>query len=175
MFAVRPETPSDYAAVADVIRAAFAEEGGGEEEVALVERLRTAGQAIVSLVASAPDDAGKIAGHILFIPLRIETPKGVFMGAALAPMAVAPESQRQGIGSALVQAGLDRCRQQFLSAVIVLGHPEYYPRFGFSAELARNLTSPYSGLGDAWMALELAPSVLSGVAGTVRYPEAFAC
>lgn len=166
MFRIRPETPADYGAIAGVNRAAF----GGDTEARLIELLRDARQVVASLVA---EEDGRIVGHILFSGLRIETPNGVIMAASLAPMAVVPERQRQGIGTALVRAGLDQCRKEFLPAVIVVGHPDYYPRFGFSAELARNLKSPYSRSGDAWMALELAPGVLKGVSGTVHYPEAF--
>ena len=90
---------------------------------------------------------------------------------ALAPMSVRPDRQRQGIGSALVRAALERARQQGWQAVIVLGHPGYYPRFGFSAALARPLASPFSG--DAFMALELIPGALQGGAGRVVYPSAF--
>ena len=98
---------------------------------------------------------------------------GVLPALALAPMAVLPEWQRQGIGSMLVRAGLDLCREAGHEIVIVLGHPEFYPRFGFSADLARPLTSPYSSAGDAWMALELVPGALRRVAGEVRYPLPF--
>jgi putative acetyltransferase len=88
-------------------------------------------------------------------------------------MAVRPEWQRRGIGSVLVRAGLDLCRARGTAVVIVLGHPGYYPRFGFSTELALRIQCPFPGAGDAWMALELTPGALSGVTGTVRYPAAF--
>jgi putative acetyltransferase len=86
-------------------------------------------------------------------------------------MAVRPAAQRRGIGSRLIQAGLDDVRGKERTAVIVVGHPEYYPRFGFSAELARTLSSPYAG--PACMALELVPGVLAGTGGSIRYPDAF--
>ena len=164
MFSIRKETPVDTVAIREVNRLAF----GGGAEARLVDRLRDEGLVICSLVAEEP---GRIVGHILFSKLQIETPDGLILGAALAPMAVVPDRQRQGIGSELVRAGLDLCGQVGVAVVVVLGHPAYYPRFGFSAERARCLQSPYSG--DAFMALELKPEALSGVAGTVRYPAAF--
>jgi putative acetyltransferase len=95
----------------------------------------------------------------------------VIPAAALAPLAVAPARQRRGIGSALVRRGLDVCRERGRAAVIVLGHPSYYPRFGFSAALARGFRAPYAG--EAFMALELTPGALAAGAGDVRYPKAF--
>ncbi len=91
---------------------------------------------------------------------------------SLAPMAVLPSHQRQGIGSRLVEAGLEACREKSCNIIVVLGHTEFYPRFGFSAELAQPLKSPFGG-GDAWMAMELVPGVLAGVEGRVQYPAPF--
>ena len=162
---IREEAPQDREAIRLTNRLAFA----GEDEAALVDRLRDSGAAALSLVAVLD---GSVVGHILFSNLVIETALGAVGALSLAPMAVKPELQRQGIGSALVLRGLERCREQGHSIVVVLGHPGYYPRFGFSAKLAENLHGPYSG--KAWMALELKESPLNGVRGTVRYPEAFA-
>ena len=167
MVNIREEVPADIAAIRYVNRAAF----GGEDEASLVDLLRSSGCILVSQVAVDGED--RVVGHILFSPLIIKSPDRNHDAAALAPMAVHPEWQRCGVGSALVCAGLEACRSQGLAIVIVVGHPEYYPRFGFSAALARNLHSPYSELGDAWMALELTPDALTGVSGTVHYPVAF--
>jgi putative acetyltransferase len=167
---VRSERPHDAPAVADLNRRAF----GGPAEAALVDRLRAAGLAVASLVAEADEPPNPIVGHILFSRLPIDTPRTRLNAVALAPMAVAPERQRQGIGSALVREGLRVCRSAGESIVVVVGHPEYYPRFGFSAALARRLLSPYSG--DAFMALALRPGALDEIAGgggVVRYPPAF--
>jgi putative acetyltransferase len=87
-------------------------------------------------------------------------------------MAVLPDFQRRGIGSKLVEAGLEACRKQGHKIVVVLGHPDFYPRFGFSAELAQPLKSPFGG-GEAWMAMELVPGALEGVVGRVEYPPPF--
>lgn len=161
---IREETPADRAAIRKLNQMAF--QGG--QEAQLVDDLRRDGSVILSLVAVENDE---IVGHILFSDLVIETEHGVTRAVSLAPMAVLPDRQRRGIGSALVQRGLVLCRERGKSVVVVLGHPDYYPRFGFSTVPARNLQGPYSG--DAWMALELIPGALDGVKGTVRYPKAF--
>jgi len=163
---IREETPADHAPILEVNRQAF----GGDAEANLVDRLQNSGAVVVSLVAAADE---QIVGHILFSDLTIETEHGITPAVSLAPMAVLPQFQGRGIGSALVRRGLELCRERGRSIVIVLGHPEYCPRFGFSTELAKPLHSPYSGAGAAWMALELVPGALDGVRGTVRYPEAF--
>ena len=132
-----------------------------------MERRRSDKRVVVSLVA---ERAGWVVGHILFSHLPIATAGRVIAGAALAPVAVLPPFQGQGIGSALIRAGLRRCAELGSEAVVVLGHPGYYPRFGFSATLAQRLDAPFSG--PAFMALELAPDALSS-GGTVRYPAPF--
>jgi putative acetyltransferase len=161
---IREELPSDRTAVREVNRLAFA----GDEEADLVDRLRRGRDIIVSLVAV---DGRDLVGHILFSELPIETGERTIRGAALAPLAVRPDRQRQGIGSALVRKGLAICRQRGVQAVVVLGHADYYPRFGFSPAKARRLRAPFSG--DAFMALEITPGVLAVAAARVRYPSAF--
>jgi putative acetyltransferase len=164
MLIIREERPEDSCAIREINRNAF----GGNAEAILVDRLREDGMVVASLVAA---EDGTLVGHILFSHLPVETSDSVIHAAALAPMAVLPARQRTGIGSAMVRAGLDACRRRGKSVAVVLGHPEYYPRFGFSAGLAERLHGPYSG--DAWMALELVPGALTGVEGRVRYPAAF--
>src|ERR1051325_962457 len=162
---IRSETPADHAAIRQVNRLAF----GQDAEARLVDALREGGYIRLSLVA---DVDGQIVGHILFNDLPIMTEAGTIPALALAPMAVLPAFQRQGVGSALVQRGLEVCREQGHRIVIVLGHPAYYPRFGFSMKLAEPLSSPFGG-GESWMALELVPAALAGVVGTVQYPPPF--
>jgi len=162
---IRAETAADQAGAVEVHRLAF----GGEHEAAIVERLRDVGLVVASLVAA---HGQRIVGSILFSRLPIHADAGVVIPAvALAPLAVLPDRQRQGIGSMLVRAGLSACQQAGESIVIVVGHPGYYGRFGFSSELARPLRSPFSG--EASMALELVPYALAGITGEVRYPAAF--
>ena len=160
---VRVETPADFAAVHIVNREAF----GQPDEADLVERLRADGEVVVSLVA---ERESAIVGHVLFSRLPIVVGEREIAGAALAPVAVLPRFQRQGIGSALVRSGLRRCAESGCEAVVVLGHPAYYPRFGFSAPLAERLDAPFSGA--AFMALELVPGALAD-GGAVRYAAAF--
>ena len=164
MILIREEEPGDYDQVEQVNRRAF----DGDLEATLVNRLRNDELVIASLVAVQDSE---IVGHILFSDLIIETERGIVKAVSLAPMAVDPEFQPQGIGSDLVRRGLELCRGRGKRIVIVLGDPKFYTRFGFSVEMARWLQSPYSG--DCWMALELVPGVLNGVSGVVRYPEAF--
>ncbi len=139
-------------------------------EADLVDVLREQAEPIVSLVA---DDDDAIVGHILFSPVTLTAHAGLtIMG--IAPMAVAPARQRQGIGTALVREGLDRCRRLGVGAVIVLGHAEYYPRFGFTPASHFGLISEYDVPDDVFMALELSQGVLRGKSGTIRYHPAFA-
>jgi putative acetyltransferase len=162
---IRDETAADREAVRNVNRLAF----GRDDEAKIVDALREGGYSRVSLVAEVE---GRVVGHILFSDLPILTDGGTVPALSLAPMAVLPECQRRGIGSALVQKGLEVCRGAGHRIVVVLGHPHFYPRFGFSAELARPLSSPFGGR-EAWMALELVPGSLGGVAGWGRYPPPF--
>lgn len=162
---IRHEKPGDYAAIEEVNRLAFRQ----DDEANLVTTLRAGGYATLSLVAQAND---QIVGHVLFGPLTISTPSHDVAALSLAPMAVAPHWQRQGIGTRLIEEGLQICRGMGHKIVVVVGHPEYYPRFGFCAELAKSLTSPFTS-SPAWMALELAPGALHGIAGKVIYPPPF--
>lgn len=161
---VREERPGDHAAVREAHRLAF----GQEDEARLVDALREGGYARLSLVA---EEGRRVIGHALFSDLPIKTPHGTVPALALAPLAVAPARQRQGVGTLLVREGLRACAGRGHRIVAVLGHPGYYPRFGFSAGLARPLRSPFSGA--SWMAAELVPGALAGVAGEVQYPPPF--
>jgi len=161
---IRPEASSDHQAIRDVNRLAF----GRDDEARLVDLLREGGYVSSSFVA---ESGPAVVGHILFSDLAIISDMGTIKALALAPMAVVPELQRHGVGSELVRHGLAACHEQGHRIVIVLGHPLFYPRFGFSAELARRLDSPYSG--EAFMAVELVKDALQGIAGRVQYPPPF--
>lgn len=163
-FVIRAETTSDLDAIRQVNMIAF----GQVDESRLVDALRDGGFVRLSLVA---EREGRIVGHILFSDLPIIGEDRTTPALALAPMAILPEFQRQGIGSELVRCGLDLCRGLGHQIVIVLGHPEFYSRFEFSSELARPLMAPFSG--EPWMALELVKGSLHGIAGRVEYPPPF--
>jgi len=124
---------------------------------------------LISLVA---EERGKVIGHIFFSPVSLDgRPDLLIMG--LAPMAVLPGHQHAGIGSALVRAGLDQCRLLPAAAVVVLGHPEFYPRFGFVPSTRFGIRSDYDVPEEVFMALELEPGCLDGLSGTIRYHDAF--
>jgi putative acetyltransferase len=163
-FTIRDREPADDEAIGYLNDAVF----GGAYESQLIEVLRAEGLAAIELVSVAETD---VAGHILMSALDVTVVDKAVRALALAPMSVRPGWQRRGIGSALVRRALQQAWQQGWQAVIVLGHPHYYPRFGFSAALARPLASPFAG--EAFMALELTPGALSGGTGLVVYPPAF--
>lgn len=172
MTTVRDERPEDVSAIRRVIEGAF----GQADEADLVERIRHAAAASLALVAQTMEgddsDRGRIVGHILFSPVTIDDGPHI-AAVGLAPLAVQPERQRQGIGTALVAASLDRCRGLGIQAVVVLGHPEYYPRFGFRPARRFGLSSDYDVPPDAFMALELASGALECAKGVVHYHAAF--
>ncbi len=158
------EQPRHHAEVFEVARAAF----GGDDEAHLVERLRADGLVRLSLVAV---EDGEVVGHVLFTDLAVTVDGRALRALCLAPVSVRPDYQNSGVGSMLIRESLRQSAQAGFEAVVVLGHPAYYPRFGFSAKLAEKLVAPFSG--DAFMAIELVDGALQGEAGTVVYPEAF--
>jgi putative acetyltransferase len=163
-FRIREELSDDQHEVRKVNEAAF--EHAGEAD--LVDNLRAEGVVLLSLVAELD---GEIVGHILFTRMTIETAQGPVQAVSLAPMAVIPERQRCQVGSSLVRHGLDTLRERGERIVLVLGHKDYYPRFGFAAAKAKGLSSPFPP--DAYMALELSEGALTDVRGLVRYAPAF--
>ena len=144
---IRPAGPDDYAAIRAVNLAAFPTAG----EADLVDALRAGGDDLVELVALKD---GAVVGHILFTRLDLQGESDTLPGAALAPMAVAPDHQGRGVGAALIGAGVEACRDLTVAAVVVLGDPAYYARHGFSAAAARRLHDPFAA-GEAFMAMEL--------------------
>lgn len=164
--AIREERPADGPAVRHVVEAAF----GRPAEADLVEKLRANGKVTLALVA---EEHGQIVGHILFSPVTIEANAELIQVAGLAPLAVLPESQRSGVGSLLVRAGLAQCQAAGFDAAIVLGHPEYYPRFGFVPASRFGLHSEYAVRDEVFMALELRPGTLSGCSGLAKYQAEF--
>jgi putative acetyltransferase len=167
MIAVRAETPNDYSAVRRVNEAAF----GRPEEARLVDALREEASPFISLVA---DEDGRVVGHIFFSPVMIkEEEAGSTVALGLAPMAVLPEFQKRGVGSLLVREGLKESLRLGHEVVVVLGHPEYYPRFGFTQAKQKGLSCEYPVPDEAFMVAELRPGALEGRRGLVKYHAAF--
>lgn len=166
---IKPETVKDHQAVFELNHRAF----GGVNEANLVERLRKNKNYIpeLSLVATADNN---IAGHILFTRISIVNDnKEQFESLALAPMAVHPDFQYSGIGGQLITKGLTKARELSFKSVIVLGHENYYPKFGFKPASEWNIFTAYDVPTNYFMALELIENGLKGVSGTVLYPEEF--
>ena len=162
---LRPEAPGDQAAVHAVNEAAF----GSPAEANLVDTLRGKAQPLISLVAELN---GSVVGHVLFSPVKFTGPSDVSL-MGLGPIAVLPEHQRRGVGAALITEGLKHCADSGCDAVVVLGHPAYYPRFGFETASKYGFSSRYDVLDELFMIKELTPGSLRGVSGKVSYDEAF--
>jgi putative acetyltransferase len=161
---VGAERPDEAAAIAALHRAAF----GDTYEAAVVDGLRAGGWAFASLVARVD---GAVAGHVMFSDIALSVDGRALRTAALAPLAVEAGRRAQGIGGRLVRAGLAICRERAVEAVVVLGDPAYYRRFGFTVQALAHVRSPY-GPGRL-LGLELAPGALAGGTGEVRYPPPF--
>jgi putative acetyltransferase len=166
MVSIRPETPQDVDSIRYVNDQAF----GQTEEGAIVDRLRKRNALTISLVATRDD---KVVGHIAFSPVVIESQCLSFEAVALAPMAVLPAHQRKGIGSQLVRSGLEESRRLGHEVVVVLGHPDYYPRFGFVPGKQRGIGCEFEVPDEAWMVIELKEGILGGRSGTVKYQPEF--
>jgi putative acetyltransferase len=163
---IRPERPEDASQVRHVNERAFEQPA----EADLVDRLRQGCTDSLSLVAE--DDA--VVGHILFTAVAIESAGRRVLGMGLAPMAVLPSRQRQGIGTQLVKRGLDILRERGCPFVVVVGHQEYYPRFGFEPASMHGLASQWEGVPDAaFMVVVLDVHAMAGVSGVAKYREEF--
>lgn len=162
---IREETTSDIENIWQLNSETFETDA----EANLVNTLRNSGCHYLSLLAEVDN---KVVGHILFTPVELSTSKDInIMG--LAPMAVLSQYQNMGIGSKLVLAGLEQCRLQGYDAVVVLGHPGYYPRFGFVPSVKYGIRSEYDVADEVFMLLELTPGCLTNHKGIIRFDKAF--
>ena len=166
MTTVRAEEEEDYPQVRRVIELAF----GQPEEAQLDDALRRSADPYISLVAVEDD---RVVGHIFFSPVSVESDRTIFTAMGLAPLAVLPEYQNRGVGSLLVWEGLKECLMIGHKVVVVLGHPRYYPRFGFTTAKLKGITCEYDVPEDHFMIAELEPGALGGRQGLVKYHPAF--
>jgi len=163
---IRPERPEDINAIHRVTTQAF----GRPQEADLIDALRANKHVTLSLVAIYHNE---VVGHILFFPLEVKSEHGAHAAIGLGPMAVLPQYQKQGIGSALVSEGLNILQQRSHSGVIVLGHAAFYPRFGFVPASAYKIKTEYDVPDEVFMAYELHPGALAEISGTVIYSAEF--
>jgi putative acetyltransferase len=163
---IRFEREEDLSAIRRVNELAF----GQPNEADLVDALRINAHPHISLVAV---DGEEIVGHIFFSPVTIQSEKNSFTAMGLAPMAVLPERQNQGIGSLLVREGLKECQRIGHDIVVVLGHRDYYPRFGFVTAKTKGLSCEYPVPDEYFMVTELSPNALNGRSGLVIYHSEF--
>lgn len=163
---IREERDADTDRIRAIHDAAF----GGDAEGRLIDRLRTGGLIVASIVGVA-DDA--VIANVVFSRIVMTTPSETVNAVALAPVAVMPAYQRRGFGSKVIAYGLRLCAERGYAAAFVLGDPEYYSRFGFSSEAAKAVFSKYSHIGNAWMAIRLGVAPISWREARVDYPNAF--
>ena len=162
MIEIREERPDDIDAIRDVNKRAF----GQDQEGNIVDALRSNGAALLSLVATLN---GRVVGHIMYSPIAV----GDVTGAALAPMAVLPEHQRDGIGSKLIEAGTQKLNDAGYPFIIVLGHANYYPRFGFKPASSFGIKCEWEVPDDVFMLLVLDHAKMQGVSGLATYRPEF--
>lgn len=171
---IRKETPEDYAWVIELTEKAFETmEFSDHTEGELVNKLRKS-QIFIDQLSLVAELDGQVIGHILYTPLLIKNETEQFESLSLAPVSVLPQYQNQGIGSQLIRAGHQKAKEMGFKSVVVFGHPDYYPRFGFKPASLWGIKSPIPlPSDDVFMALELVDGSLSGVSGTVVFPPEF--
>ena len=167
MITIREEQPRDIKTIRDLNKRAF----GQSQEADLVDKLRQNCDDLLSLVALMQN---QVVGHILFTPVMVESEDNIVIGMALAPMAVLPEYQRQGIGSELVRAGIEKLKKRQCPFIIVLGHAEYYPRFGFEPASRYGVRSEWEVPDEAFMILVIGEFEMQSGVALARYRPEFA-
>lgn len=166
---IRQELTSDYNSIYEINKLAFEQ----DDEARLVDLLRK-GSAFVPELSLVAEINGEVIGHILFTKILILGDTGIeFESLSLAPMAVHPKSQKQGVGGKMIYAGIEKAKSLGYSSVFVLGHPLYYPKFGFQPASKWNVKAPFNVPEEAFMAIELIEDGLKDVSGTVKYPKEF--
>lgn len=166
MLVIRPEKPEDIESIRNINEKAFRQ----KNESKLVDKLRNRGVLTISLVAVWDSE---VVGHIAFSPVVVESGTSSSKAIALAPMAVLQGYQQKGIGSQLVRAGLEECRRLGYEMVVLVGHPDYYPRFGFVPAKPKGVDCEFQVPEEAWMLLELREGALAGRRGVVKFEPEF--
>lgn len=171
---IRPELNTEYNKTEEIIQKAFLnEEYSDQKEHLLVNRIRKSDTFIPELSLVALNQGEDVIGHILLSKIKIIDGNNEVDSLALAPVSVTPEYQKKGIGSQLIQAALKNAKDLGYRSVIVLGHKDYYPKFGFKPASLWNIQAPFEVPDEVFMALELTPNSLEKVQGVVHYSKAF--
>lgn len=170
---IKQEQVKDYKITENVVKCAFANaEHSDKNEHNLVCRIRNSNVFIPELSLVAMDNE-RIVGHILFSKVKIKNEDQVVESLALAPVSVLPEYQNQGVGKLLISKALQKAKELSFNSVVVLGHPEYYPKFGFKKASTWGIKAPFEVPDEAFMAMELGENTLDKVSGVVEYPSVF--
>ncbi|EEL69789.1 N-acetyltransferase [Bacillus mycoides] len=173
MVTIRQEQKNDYRKTEEVVKEAFLnEEFSDKKEHELVKRIRECDAFIPELSIVAVDK--ETVGHIMLSKITIEQDGTTVDSLALAPVSVAPSHQKKGIGGKLITAALEKAKELGYGSVVVLGHPEYYPKFGFKKASEWNIKAPFEVPEEVFMVMELTENALEGVEGIVQYSSAFA-
>ncbi|MBY6053073.1 GNAT family N-acetyltransferase [Cytobacillus firmus] len=171
---IRQELPADYNSTEEMVKEAFLhEEYSDKTEHFLVKRLRNSDAFISELSLVALNPAKEVVGHILLTKIKISDGERAEDSLALAPVSVRPGYQGKGIGSQLIRTALNKAKEAGYQSVIVLGHKDYYPKFGFKPASLWNIQAPFEVPDEVFMALELTENALKNTAGVVHYSKAF--
>ena len=171
---IRIERMEDYKKTEEVVRNAFQSEAfSDKKEHILVQRIRQSEAFVPELSLVAENVKQEIVGHVLISKVKIVNDKQVAESLALAPVSVVPDYQNKGIGSQLIKAALTSAKNLGYQSVIVLGHQDYYPKFGFKKASTWRIKAPFDVPDEVFMALELTENSLAHVHGVVHYSEAF--
>ena len=171
---IRQEQVQDYQTTENVIKLAFENmEFSDKKEHFLVDRLRKSDAFVPSLSLVAINEANHIVGHILLTKIKIKNDEQVTDSLALAPVSVLPAYQNKGVGMLLINNALLRAKEEGFTSVVVLGHPNYYPKFGFKTASMWDIRAPFEIPDELFMALELEENALKGVSGVVAYAKEF--
>lgn len=165
---LRHETINDYAEIKNVNDLAFEQ----ADEGLLIEKLRL-NPGFINKLSIVAESKNRVIGHILFFPIKIQEDSKKHESLALAPMSVLPDYQNKGIGGQLITKGLEIAKELGFKSVIVLGHKDYYPRFGFLPASRWRIKAPFDVPDEVFMAIELVSDGLKNVSGIVEYPKEF--